>query len=404
MRFELGFFVVGAVCGMVAFPVAAGETTGLWKNELAMWDTPKTYEAKSFNAGDVRAVMIEGEVYRGKPTRFFAYYGLPKGASKDRKIPGIVLVHGGAGSAFHSWVKTWNERGYAAIAMDTCGGCPPRDWTVGRLSHAYSGPDGWGDANFTKARDPLTDQWSYHAISTVIRSHSFLRSLPEVDAMRIGITGISWGGYLTACVAGVDARFAFAAPVYGCAFLKDHSCWTDLMTRLGVYGQRWDELWDARNFLADARMPVLWCTGTNDHFFPLDSLQRGYDLLRKPPQLAIRIRMPHAHAPTGDPAEITAFADSIVLGKPLLPEISAVAMKNDRMRVSWNAHGRTIKEAILVFTVSSESNWEKREFDSILIPFKGSSLAVKIPSTAKLWYVNLVTDDGLISSTRHFTR
>jgi hypothetical protein len=36
-----------------------------------------------------------------------------------RKVPGIVLLHGGGGTAFESWVKLWVDRGYAAIAIDT---------------------------------------------------------------------------------------------------------------------------------------------------------------------------------------------------------------------------------------------------------------------------------------------
>ena len=32
-----------------------------------------------------------------------------------------VLVHGGGGTAFDAWVRLWNDRGYAAIAMDLAG-------------------------------------------------------------------------------------------------------------------------------------------------------------------------------------------------------------------------------------------------------------------------------------------
>lgn len=41
---------------------------------------------------------------------------------------------------------------------------------------------------------------------------------------------------------------------------------------LGKMGERWDELWDAKNFLPYVKMPILWVTGSNDYFFPLDSL------------------------------------------------------------------------------------------------------------------------------------
>src|SRR5262249_55644912 len=50
----------------------------------------------------------------------------------------------------------------------------------------------------------------------VSRCVSLLGRLPEVDPDRIGVTGISWGGYLTGLVAGLDDRLKAAVPVYGC--------------------------------------------------------------------------------------------------------------------------------------------------------------------------------------------
>jgi dipeptidyl aminopeptidase/acylaminoacyl peptidase len=58
-----------------------------------------------------------------------------------------------------------------------------------------SGPTGWG--GFSQIDEPIKDQWPYHAVSAVILSHNFLRSLPQIDKKKIGITGISWGGYLS---------------------------------------------------------------------------------------------------------------------------------------------------------------------------------------------------------------
>jgi len=68
----------------------------------------------------VEAAFFEGAPWKGKPTRVFAYYGLPS-TRPGEQVPAMVLVHGGGGSAFHHWVKLWVSRGYAAIAMDTCG-------------------------------------------------------------------------------------------------------------------------------------------------------------------------------------------------------------------------------------------------------------------------------------------
>lgn len=70
----------------------------------------------------IRSLFYKGESYKGKPTRVFAYYATPGSLAGDpslnKDLPGIVLVHGGGGTAFAKWAKLWASRGYAAIAMD----------------------------------------------------------------------------------------------------------------------------------------------------------------------------------------------------------------------------------------------------------------------------------------------
>ena len=86
---------------------------------------------------------------------------------------------------------------------------------------------------FHQIDQPIEDQWTYHAVAAVILANSLIRSFPQVDPNRIGVTGISWGGYLVCIVAGVDHRFKFAAPVYGCGFLGENSVWLDEFQKMG---------------------------------------------------------------------------------------------------------------------------------------------------------------------------
>lgn len=161
--------------------------------------------------GPVRSLLYAGEPFRGRPTRVFAYYATPAsiggeagGEPAATQIkgpwPGIVLVHGGGGTAFSEWVTLWARRGYAAIAMDLAGSRPDTEATkpgaVVRLPDG--GPGQSHDDTFdTLATPAVDDDWPYHAVANVIRVHSLLRSLPDVDPNRTAITGISWGGYTT---------------------------------------------------------------------------------------------------------------------------------------------------------------------------------------------------------------
>src|SRR5262249_55020089 len=143
--------------------------------------------------GTLRKLFYESEPVDGKPTRVFAYYAQP--AKVEGKLPAMVLVHGGGGKAFAEWPQLWAKRGYIALAMDLAGHGPD-----GRRL-----PDGGPDQKDVPNKLPpqktdLKTIWSYHAVAAVMRGVSLLQDLPQVDPEKIGITGISWGGYLTCIV------------------------------------------------------------------------------------------------------------------------------------------------------------------------------------------------------------
>ena len=165
------------------------------------------------------------------------------------KVPGMVLVHGGGGTAFDEWVRLWVKRGYAAIALDTCGQIPVG--TYGQwVQDSQGGPHGWG--GFDQIDGPREDQWTYQAVAKIVLAHSLLRSLPQVDPDRTGVTGISWGGYLTCIVAGVDSRFKLAVPVYGCGYY-DKTVFEGELKKLGPdRARRWMAWWDPSRYLGGA--------------------------------------------------------------------------------------------------------------------------------------------------------
>ena len=71
------------------------------------------YPAPEFESKGVRGIFYDGLPWKGKPTRVFAWYGSPP-VPKETKLPAMVLVHGGGGTAFADWVRLWTGRGYAA--------------------------------------------------------------------------------------------------------------------------------------------------------------------------------------------------------------------------------------------------------------------------------------------------
>ena len=360
---------------------------------------PRMDEDPHRSVDDVRAIFYEGLPWQGKPTRVFAYYGLPK-VPPGTKVPAMVLVHGGGGSAYIPWVRLWVSRGYAAIAMDTCGSISSGGFTE-HPRHEQGGPPGWG--GFDQMDQPLADQWTYHAVADVILAHSLIRSFPVVDSQRTGITGISWGGYLTCITASVDHRFKFAAPVYGCGFLGDNSVWLDDFKKMGqAQSARWLRTWDPSAYLSGAPMPLLWVTGTNDFAYPMDSLQKSYRLPASPRTLCVRVEMPHGHGGAGEnPEEIHAMANAILSHGEPLARITSGGQTDSEAWVTFDSPVPILK-AELNYTADTVK-WQDRQWLTIPanLDAENRRASAVLPGNATVYYFNLLDDRNLVTSSEH---
>jgi len=405
MKFPLVLFLaLGALplCAQDAPPAAPAPALAV-AADSPLWDlaalavAPKVTPAEPLRAEGVKGIFFDSVPYRGKPTKVFAWLGVPK-VEPGKKVPGIVLVHGGGGTAFEVWTRLWVERGYAAIAFDACGSIPlhvgdSKKWQ----RHDAGGPPGWGGwEQISEARE---DQWTQHAVSAGILANSLLRSLPEVDPERIGVTGISWGGYLTSLLAGVDQRFKFAVPVYGCGFTNEHG-FAGKVQELGEEGAaKWMRWWDPSSYLAGATMPMLWVNGTNDFAYTMNAWQKSYRLPKSSHTLCLRPRMPHGHEPGWAPKEIAAFADSLVNGGELMPIMTDQGRDGRKAWATFDS-GRTIAKAELHFTRDT-GPWQKRTWEAAPAQVAEGLVTAELPEGARVYFLNVTDDRELVVSTEH---
>ncbi|MCA9155921.1 MAG: acetylxylan esterase, partial [Planctomycetales bacterium] len=388
--------------------------------ETTPWDLRQLGEAPKFEwesqQGPVHSLYYQGLPYQGHATRVFAYYANPEtikgnadatdtakpSADKQRPWPAVVLIHGGGGTAFREWAELWAKRGYAAIAMDLAGYRPiegqnphQRDKRT-RLEDG--GPDQGDDEKFGSVDKPPGEQWPYHAVANVLLAHSLIREFPEVDGDRTAVTGISWGGYLTCIVAGVDSRFKAAVPVYGCGHLHEHSAWLSRFDRMTPEQRdRWVTLWDPSRYLPAVSMPILFVNGTNDFAYPLDSYMKCYRLVPGDKQMRVTVNMPHSHPAGWNPSEIGLFVDQHLRGGDPLPKLAEPSVTEGRVTCQVT-NGVSLKEAALHFATDA-GPINKRQWQTVPAEVQDKVVTVDAPpAEATVWFVTAADTRGAVIS------
>ena len=158
-------------------------------------------------------ISVRRVVFRSRDeSEIFALIATPKTPGKH---PGMLVLHGGGGSAEVDKAMAWAQRGYVAVAPDMPGIADPKKLTntAGKWSALKYGEGRW------VAEPDASASITFDAVLSAMRSLYLLRAQPEVDPTRIGVVGISWGGYMTTMVCGLagdQVRAGFA--LYGCGF------------------------------------------------------------------------------------------------------------------------------------------------------------------------------------------
>ena len=402
----IGFYCCLPLSVLGAEPAAASQPLA----ESTPWDLERLGKAPDFEwvdaDGPVRSLMYQGEPYRDQPTRVFAYYATPGtlsgDATRDGNLPAVVLIHGGGGTAFREWAELWAKRGYAAIAMDLAG-CRPVE---GKNPHSPEnrtrltdgGPNQGDEEKFGSVDKSPTEQWPYHAVAAVVRAHSLVRSFPEVNAKKTAVTGISWGGYLTCIVAGVDRRFQAAVPVYGCGFLHENSAWLDRFAKMSPENrERWIDLWDPSRYLPAVSMPILFVNGTNDFAYPLDSYMKSFEAVPGAKQIRVTVDMPHSHPSGWAPQEIGLFIAHHLRGDKGLPSVGQPRVKGTKVLATATSPLK-LAGAELHWT-SEEGPINKRKWQSSPATIAGDTLnAQSPPAEATAWFVTVADERGAVVS------
>ncbi len=394
-------------------PCLHGESVGPWDLDALKKNVPAVKWLRQDQP--IHSLTYAGEKYQGHDTEVFAFYASPitlGEAKAGTKFPGVVLIHGGGGTAFAEWVQLWAKRGYAAIAMDLNGSRPPEvefDAKGTALGNGHKGirtrlPNGGPAHGHPEKFDCIltadtSDDWPFHAAASVMRAHTLLRSFPEVDSEHTAVTGISWGGYTTCLVASLDDRFKAAVPVYGCGFLHEgESVQKPSIDKLVTRAIDWVKAYDPGSLLPRCQVPILFVNGTNDVHYVLDSYMKSYAVVPGEKYMRIQVNMPHGHPPGWAPQEIGLFIDSKCRSGKALPVPGKPEIKGDQVFVTCQST-TALKAAKLNYTRDTGLR-SKRQWTSVPATIEGSTIsAPKPPANANTWFITIFDErDAMVST------
>ncbi len=205
-------------------------------------------------------------------TLISAFVWLPFNLNRDHSNPGVVLAHPGPNSqaidAFNATASALASRGYVCIAPN------PRGSTGYGLSFLKANYQDLG------GRD-LQDE---------IYAARFLTSTGYVDRKRIGITGVSYGGFMTMMAIGKSPS-VWAAGVEGFGIFNwysmlqhedplfreyEKSLLGDPIKDRGIYEQD-----SPMKYILNSQAPLLVLQGENDFQVPKEEAEQVVSILQK---------------------------------------------------------------------------------------------------------------------------
>lgn len=266
-----------------------------------LWDVPTNeVKAQTVRVYTQRQIRVEevyylSRPYKRNPVKIFGYYCYP--IYRSRKLPAILLLHGGGGVASLPRALGWASRGYVVLAIDLPGKGENR-----RRSRS-TGPN-MDVSVLLRTQPDLSYNYLIHAVAAARNGITYLSRRKEVDPNRIGMIGLSWGGVITLLTNGQDNRLKAAVNVFGAGYIAEGCTWEEIFSSMPALDkQLWDEYLDPKNFLASQHAPILFISGTNDHCYYLPTLQKSYEEVTVPKKIWLIPNLRHKFlSPAQSPA------------------------------------------------------------------------------------------------------
>jgi dipeptidyl aminopeptidase/acylaminoacyl peptidase len=206
----------------------------------------------------------------------------PAGWRSDRKYPLILSVHGGPhgmfGWGFNTTFQVYSARGYAVLYLN------PR------------GSSGYGQ----KFSDGTLNEWGGGDYKDLMAGvDEALKRYSWIDSERLGVTGGSYGGFMTNWIITQTPRFKAAVAVASLSNLISFystSLYQDLI-HAEFGGFPWDDYdrlwqWSPLRYVRQVQTPTLFIHGEQDNDVHITQAEEMYTALKRRGVEAVFVRYP----------------------------------------------------------------------------------------------------------------
>jgi dipeptidyl aminopeptidase/acylaminoacyl peptidase len=222
-----------------------------------------------------------------------AWLQYPHGYEQGKEYPVVLYIHGGPHSAYgEGWFDEFhNLTGAGMFVLFT----NPR------------GSSGYG-ADFTYS---TRGRWGLEDYEDLMKAVDIVIERPDVDPDRLGVTGGSYGGFMTAWITTRTARFKAAQAD---RMISNWFSWygtseAQSLTEFEFYGKPWDNpelYWDLSpiKHVGNVKTPTLIVQSEEDHRTPMTDAEQWFMSLKKqgvPVEFVRYPRSNHDLSRTGEP-------------------------------------------------------------------------------------------------------
>ena len=225
------------------------------------------------------------------------YLVRPVGWEAGKKYPMVMWVHGGP-NGMHGWqwfvdADVLAGRGYAVFLPN------PR------------GSSGYGSA-FQRS---VVNEWGGKAyVDLMTGVDAVLAANPWIDGERLGVVGLSYGGFMTNWIVGHTTRFKAAVTIAGLVNMVSAQGTRDAAYNHrrdfgGTVFQHYQKYWDTSplKYVGQVKTPTLVLHGEADHRVPLSQGEEWFRALKVhgvTTELVIFPRGSHNFRATGEPRQV----------------------------------------------------------------------------------------------------